>query len=270
MADALVLPQDTVNYPATSGDEFQPAEGQLPVPPPEGGLDESGGGTSWRTWALVGGIVVVVLIAAYLIISGKAGQAPSATSSASPAPKRQAAKRITNITYIMNRPGMPPVPNGPTPPPTHNPSPSPNPPTNTPCPSGYTRNSSGGCSPVDTGPAQPKTTTSSGSGITKAIYGPPSTTNPGSGSTTSSANNPFSGYSRLTVVRQHYGVPQYVNTRGQNGFFYAGMNNGVPQVAKYSTTGQFLGVYSSPGLNPNSIGSLAGGTYKTAGQYQLG
>lgn len=89
-----------------------------------------------------------------------------------------------------------------------------------------------------------------------------------SGNTNRVPDNP-APYS-LEAAASHYGVPLYVNTHGQTGFFYAGQNNGISQIAKYNTFGKLLQIYAAPNLTSSStLGSLAGGTYKRAGTYSI-
>ena len=83
-------------------------------------------------------------------------------------------------------------------------------------------------------------------------------------------NTPFAPASALAQVAANYGIPMQTNTRGKVAVFYAGTNNGVPQVAKYSSTGAFLGTYAQPNLpSIPSIGSIAGGVYRAPGTYQI-
>lgn len=83
------------------------------------------------------------------------------------------------------------------------------------------------------------------------------------------ANQPFAPESALQQVLSRFGLPSTWNTQGHTGFFYAGQQNGVAQIAKYGSNGQFLGTYAQANFNPASIGSLAGGTYKAPGTYTL-
>ena len=82
-------------------------------------------------------------------------------------------------------------------------------------------------------------------------------------------NTPFASQSRLQVVAKAFGLPMTTNTRGKVAVFYAGKSNNIPQIAKYGSNGQFLGVYAAPTLKLASIGSLAGGVYRPAWSYAL-
>ena len=83
-------------------------------------------------------------------------------------------------------------------------------------------------------------------------------------------NTPFASSSELAKVAAVYGIPLRTNTRGRVAVFYAGNNNGVPQIAKYGATGAFLGTYAAPNLpSIPSVGSIAGGVYRAPGTYQI-
>ena len=82
-------------------------------------------------------------------------------------------------------------------------------------------------------------------------------------------NTQFASQSRLQVVAKAFGLPMTTNTRGKVAVFYAGKSNNIPQIAKYGSNGQFLGVYAAPTLKLASIGSLAGGVYRPAWSYAL-
>lgn len=83
-------------------------------------------------------------------------------------------------------------------------------------------------------------------------------------------NTPFAPASALAQDAANYGIPLQTNTGGKVAVFYAGTNNGVPQIAKYSSTGAFLGTYAAPNLpSIPSVGSIAGGVYRAPGTYQI-
>ena len=117
------------------------------------------------------------------------------------------------------------------------------------------------------------TTTTSTNPITTAIQ-KLTTTQPVQGATGKlpTGNQPFAPLNSLEVVAKRFGIPMQVNTHGQTAVFYAGMQNGIPQVAKYSNTGNFLGTYAQENLlnSVPPIGSIANGKYIAPGHYKIG
>jgi hypothetical protein len=84
-------------------------------------------------------------------------------------------------------------------------------------------------------------------------------------------NQPFAGLSALEIVAKRFGIPMQMNTHGQTAVFYAGLQNGIPQVAKYSNTGKFIGTYAQENLlgQTSPIGSIAGGHYQPPGTFKI-
>lgn len=98
-------------------------------------------------------------------------------------------------------------------------------------------------------------------------------TSPATGTTpkysVSANNKPFAPPSALASDAQRYHLPTQIDTHGQTAYFYVGNWNGIPQIAKYSNTGSFLGTYNGPGLTPNKLGAIINGQWHPAGSYSF-
>ena len=243
--------------------------------PDEHGEVPSGGGRKFPHWLIivlaVGGVIVLGLIVQQRIKGGTSaggnGNPASLTTGNTTIIARKGSHITLNpITTVNKNGGRSPTatPTPVTPEPVVNQQPT----------SPTTTTTSQPTSPTTTTTSQPtiyKYTAPASSGTVSTPQNVPQSFTSTGQKAIPVGNTQFAPTSSLAVVAKRFGIPMTENTHGQTAVFYAGEQNGVPQVAKYSNTGQFLGTYAQSDLAGKipTIGSIAGGTYKAPGSYSI-